>query len=190
MDPIEQEMLETMGAAVDAGGVPIAMIPYDGPPPDGEFYLALLRDMIVTTGEATGALTFGTSNRTSGMFPLINVDPQEGLKLLIFMRQQGLIGDVSWITLAADSYRRKFGKDTKPEDIHKGDLEQMAKAGDAEVEEVIMVSCMAPDGPGYDISQPYKRTPTGIEWGEIEHLDPKLSVQGAIHDLMTELVTA
>lgn len=185
----EEELFATMAAAVNEDAIPIAMMPYQGPPPDAEFYLTLLRDMIERTGSATGCICFGTT-ATSGMFPLVNVDPQDGLSLLILLRQQGLLQSVSWVTLASDSWRRKFGKDTKPEDIHHGDLEQMHDSGDPEVEEVLVVSCKAPDGPGYDVSQAYVRKPDGIEWAEIEYLDPRIRVEGEINRLMTELVNA
>jgi len=175
--------------AMDDNALPIAMIAHQGPPPAAEFYLSLMRSMIEETGQATGCICFGTET-VSGMFPLVHCNPQEGLGLLILMRQQGLVDSIAWVALAADSWRKVFPSDVDPEDINKGDLERMHEAGDPEVEEVLIVTCKAPDGPGYDASQGYSRTPDGIEWAEVEYLSPGVDVQGEINRLMTELVLA
>lgn len=190
MDEIEYNLLQALSAALDVDGVPIVMIAYDGPPPNPDFYLDLLRMMITETGSATGCITFGTANGTSGMFPLMEIDPQTGLTLLIAMRKQNLIGSVSWVTVASDTYRRPYPLDTDPDDVQKGDMELMRMLGDDTVEDVLMAVCVAPDGPGFDRLQRYRKTEAGIEWDEVEDQLTGGTHSGPMIDLMQELVTA
>lgn len=188
MDEIEHGLLEAMAAALDADGVPMMMIPYSGPPPNAEFYLDLLRYMIERTGGATGCITFGTSDGSSGMFPLVNIDPQLGMSLLIAMRANGLIASVSWVTVASDTYRRVVDDDTDASRVQKGDMELMRMLGDTKVEDVLMVLCVAPDGPNFDLYQKYTKTETGIEWEDVRGSDVPPS--GALVELMQTLVAA
>ena len=187
--PEEENVLGAMTDAINHGGIPVVMIPYAGPAPEGEFYLSLMRDMLNTSGAATGCITFGTTDGTSGMCPLVDLDPQEGLSLMLVMRQSGMLGPVAWVALASDSYRRMFEPgEVDIDKIQRGDIEQMAKVGDAKVEEVLMVACCEPDGPGYNLAQPYRRTEAGIEYAEVETMPADAG--GGVMTLMQELVTA
>jgi hypothetical protein len=175
MNPSEQ-LLAAMTAAIDADGIPVALIPYQGAPPDAEFYLELMRDMINASGSATGAITFGTTDM-SGMVPLTNVDPETALGLLLHMRQTGIIASVTWVVVADDTLRRLVEITPTKRTVSKE-------------EDCLMVTCVVPDGPGWLAMQPYTKTPCGaVVWGEVE-TDHSSGDAGEVFDLMTELVTA
>lgn len=188
---IDDEMMAILNAAVDAGGVPIVMAAYTGPPPAGEFYLRLMREMLIETGRVSGCIAFGTTDGHSGMFPLVEVDPQTGLSLLIEMRRADIISKINWVTVAGDAYRRVFEDgEVDPDSIRHGDVELMKLAGDEQVEEALTAVCIAPDGPGFDLFQPYVRTEAGVEWSEVEYLPDEIKRSGEIPRLMNALVAA
>lgn len=176
MNPSDQ-LLAAMTAAIEADGIPVALIPYMGEPPEAAFYLELLREMINASGSATGAITFGTTDM-SGMLPLTNVDPHTGLGLLLHMRRTGAIESVTWVVVADDTLRRTVEIDLRTNERVELSAEQ----------DCLMVTCVTPDGPGWLAMQPYTKTPLGIVWGDIEDSDQ--GEAGNLIDLMTELVTA
>ena len=181
-----EEMASLMASSMGPGTVGLVMINQVGPPDPGEAYLALMRQMIDETGSATGCISFGTQD-ASGMMPLVDVDAQDGLRLLIMMRQMDMINPVAWVTLATDTFRRIFRmSEVDPATVRHGDIEKMRQAGDTEVEDALMVCTLAPDGPSCDLAQPYVKTETGVEWGEVETNPP--SQGGGVVDLMRELV--
>lgn len=176
MNPSEQ-LLAAMTAAIDADGIPVALIPYQGAPPDAAFYLELMRDMINASGSATGAITFGTTDM-SGMVPLTNVDPETALGLLLHMRQNGIIETVTWVVVADDTLRRMVEID-----LRTGERVETGREVDC-----LMATCVIPDGPGWLAMQPYTKTPLGVVWGDVE--DNAQTEVGNLVELMTELVTA
>jgi len=183
----KDQAVEAMIVALSQGESPIALADYAGPPPPAEFYLSLMREMLDDDGQAMGAVTFGTANE-SGMLPLANFDAQEALAMLIAARVVGVIPKVAWVAATSDMWHRRFTDGTTPDDVRHGTLEEMHNAGDTSVTEALMAMCVAPDGPGYDVLQPYTRTEDGIVWGEVENLS-EAEHHGALNELMTLLVS-
>lgn len=171
----QDQLLASMEAAIEAGGIPVALIPFQGEAPDQEFYLELLRGMVEATGSATGAITFGAGD-ASGMIPLTNVEPEMALRLLLQMRQNEVIDPVSWVTVSDDTFRRMV--EISPD--HKTVREEV---------DCLMVVCVTPDGPGWLAMQTYTKTPGGVVvWGEVEQSNA--DVAGDMVGLMNQVVTA
>lgn len=184
------EMFDALIKNADANVLPLVMMPSDGQPLESEFYLAMMRLMITTSGSATACITFSTTTGSTGMLPLIGIDPQTGLRLLLSMREQQILDSIAWVTVASDAYTRVFDGDVDPGSIHRGDLERMRKAGDPSVKDVLMVVCVTPDGPGFETTQGYRKTDTGIEWEEALPMSERdASTYGPVKRLMSDLVT-
>lgn len=188
-DRFTDEQIDAMGTQAGAllaeaeasGDLGIVMAPYAGPPARAEFFLDMLKEMIETTGEATGCVTVGCGDY-SGIVP-INHSVQTVLTALLAARQFEAIPPVDWVTVAMDTYRLKEVDGVEPEP---GAATEAFLRGDPNAEEAIVALCYAPDGPSYDVTVPYTRTPTGIEWREAEPHPHESG--GAVIDLMHALV--
>lgn len=172
-----------MAEASAAGDLGIVLAPYAGPPPRAEFFLGLLKTMLEGTGEATGVITLGCG-QYSGMVA-VDLPVQTVLTALIATREADLLPPVDWVALAMDTYRLN---DTDGGEPVAGAATEAFLRGDPNAEEALMALCYAPDGPCYDTSLPYTRTPTGIEWGDVE--PEPFATGGAVPDLMRALIHA
>lgn len=172
--------------AHEAGGAALIMHPYGGPPPPAEFFLTMMRVMVETSGDAMGCICIGAGD-DAGMLPLVDIHPVDALHEVLHVRLAKGIPKVDWVTLSIDSYDL-FLTDQNDERIAKGAMAAF-EAGDPDASEALKVICVAPDGPGYDVTQRYVRTGDAIEWEEPEATESIVSI-GEMGLLMNELVLA
>ena len=148
--------------AHERGAGALVFHPYDGPPPEPGFFLDMMREMIDFSGEALGCITVGCGDEGTGTLPLIDVHPVDALHAILHVRLGGIIPSVNWVTLCCDTYEFE----TDDPDAQRGTATEAFKRGDPNATEALMAICVAPDGPGYNVSLPYVRTTDGVEWGE------------------------
>lgn len=175
-------MLAAIAEADNAGALIIH--PYGGPPPEAEFFLGMMREMIESSGEALGVICIGLGPE-SGMLPLMGHHPVEALHELVHLRLAGLIPSVDWVTLAFDT----FVKVSTDPNAERGDAAKAFRAGDPDAYEALAALCVAPDGPGYDIQQRYTRDEDAVEWDDPVAIEA-VGSGGDIPILMRELVLA
>jgi hypothetical protein len=169
--------------AHEHGAGALVFHPYGGPPPPPGFFLDMMREMIDTSGEALGCITVGCGEGGTGTLPLIDVHPVEALHAILHVRLAGMIPSINWVTLCCDTYI--FVTDNP--DAKRGTATEAFKRGDPDAMEALMALCTAPDGPGYNVQQPYVRTEDGVEWSEPQEA---ITHMGEVPALMQELVLA
>jgi hypothetical protein len=175
-------MITALAEAENAGALIIH--PYGGPPPDASFFLAMMREMIESSGEALGVICIGMGSE-SGMLPLLNVHPVEALHELVHLRLAGQIPSVDWVALALDTYAKVIDDPN----VVRGEAQAAFEVGDPDAYEALAAICVAPDGPGYDVQQRYTRNGHAIEWGEPTQIEA-IGTDGDLPRLMQELVLA
>lgn len=188
---ITQEEAEAMAAvaadfarmANDNGAGALVFHPYGGPPPPPEFFLSMMREMIEFSGEAMGCISVGCGDEGTGTLPLMGVHPVEALHAVLHVRLADIIPSVNWVTMCCDTYVFQ----TEDVDAPRGTAREAFERGDPDATEALVAMCMAPDGPGYNVQQPYVKTEAGVEWGEPYQA---ITQMGEVPSLMQELVLA
>lgn len=181
LDSLPEDVAAAMmgGAAI---GIMISAVP-NQPPPEWEWMLENLRTMINDDGEALGMVLAATATETL-MIPA-PAGPHDPLRLLVAMVQSGRLGSICWVAVASDTYVRDGDMSIGSDGLTPTEAFKRGLPGS---KEAILATCLAPDGPGFDVQQTYVRTPEGIEWAE-PHQFPH-SNQGALVDLMHAVVEA
>lgn len=179
------DLPEEMAEAIlhgDAVGVIATEIP-NLRPPSSEWVLDTLRTMINDDGHCVGMVMAATA--TMGLMIPVMAGLVDPLLMLVAMRKQGMIDPVCWVTIGADTYVRL------PEEGWVDDGLTPTEAfeqGLPDAREAVLAWCLAPDGPGYDVEQVYRRTSDGVEWDEPTRF--KERSEGRLMDLMEMVVTA
>jgi hypothetical protein len=170
--------------AHEQGAGALIFAPYGGSPPPAEFFLVMMRDMIEATGGATGCIIVGSGDE-AGMLPLLDIHPADALHAIVHLRLAREIEKVDWVALAMDTW--DFITDDAT--LGRGSAKAAFEEGNPDASEALKVICVAPDGPGYDVTQRYRREDGVVEWEEPEHTYSSVS-GGDIPALMNELVLA
>jgi hypothetical protein len=181
IDAMAEVASELAKMAYEHGAGALVFHPYAGPPPPAEFFLSMMREMIDASGAALGCITVGCGHEGTGTLPLVDVHPVDALHAIVHVRLAGVIPSVNWVTVCSDTY--VFTTDDPT--AERGTASEAFKRGDPDATEALMAICIAPDGPGYNIRQPYVRGEEGVEWGEPQQSDAQM---GDVPALMNELV--
>ena len=157
IDALAEASSEFARLAYEHGGGALVFHPYEGPPPPPEFFLDMMRMMIDTSGSALGCITVGCGHEGTGTLPLIDVHPVDALHAILHVRLADIIPSVNWIALCCDTYEFE----TADPNAERGTATEAFKRGDPDATEALMAICVAPDGPGYNISSPTSGPRTG-----------------------------
>lgn len=183
-DP-EQGISDEMAEAILQGSAMAMMVTEveGATPPEWSWMLEQLRVLLDTDGEAMGMVMAATATKAV-MIPTPN-GPHNPLRFILMMRALDQLDSICWVAVASDTYVR-VGNEA---DLEDGLTPTEAfKQGLPGSREALLASCIAPDGPGYDVEQTYTRTDNGIVYDE-PTIFPRAN-QGPLVDLMREVVMA
>ena len=138
--------------------------------------------MHIEDGDFNGAFVVGSEEEV-GVVPCFET-PRTTCALLALQVLAGKLPSPDWVIFLSDTYHIELENEAD----HPGSLEAAFKAGDPRVTEAAVVLCVCPDGPSYQVIQPYVRDGDEIEWGEVDRGKDVIQAGGVMHDLIVALL--